>query len=179
MREMTKTYFTVAYWVSLILAIFFTITIAGIVLAIPLFIAQGKFAKAMVMTDEELVKNRGSLFGWGIFLSIVLAPSVIGLIVMLIFVIMVNNQIKNIEVGATEKVEKTFEETIKEGASSTWDTVKEGSKNVWNDIKGIFAGKPELEKQKEKLEELKKMKEEGVITEEEYNAKRKQILGIE
>jgi len=37
----------------------------------------------------------------------------------------------------------------------------------------------ELEKQKEKLEELKKMKEEGVITEEEYNAKRKQILGID
>ena len=175
---MTKNYFTVAYFVALIFGILFALTIAGIIFAIPLFMAAKRFKKAKDMSDEELVANRGSLFGWGIFTSIMLAPTFIGFIIMLIFVILVNNQIKNIELGNTEKTEKPFEETVKEGASKTWETVVSGSKTAWNDIKDAFAKKTDIEKQKEELEQLNKMKEEGIINEEEYEIKRKQILGI-
>ena len=178
MRSMTKTYFGVAYVVALIVAVLFSITIIGLVFGIPLFMAANKFKAAKDMSDADLVANRSTLLGWGIFTSIALAPTFVGLIIMLIFVILVNNQIKNIEVGDVEKTEKTFEQTVKDGAAATWDTVKSGTKTVWGDLKEAFAGKSELEKQKEELEKLNKMKEEGIITEEEYEIKRKQILGL-
>lgn len=178
MRDLTKTYFNVAYIIALVVGIIYSLTIAGLVFGIPLFMAAKRFKRAKDMSDADLVKNRSSLFGWGIFTSIVMAPTVLGLIIMLIFVIIVNNQIKNIEAGATEKTEKSFEQTVKEGASNTWDAVKSGTKSVWNDLKETFGSKSELEKQEEELEKLKKMKEDGIITEEEYEIKRKQILGL-
>lgn len=175
---MKNIYFTVAWIISLILGIIFTITIAGAILGIPLIIASTKFNSARKMNDEELVKNRGNLFGWGIFLAIVLAPSIIGLIVILIFVFMVNNYIKNLENGDMEKANKGFGETVKEGASKTLSGVKEGASKTWSGFKETFGIKSKLEKQKDQLAELQKMKEDGIINEEEYEAKRKQILGL-
>ena len=167
MKQMKNIYFTVAWIASLVLGIIFCLTLVGVILGIPLLIGASKFNSARKMTDEDLVKNRGNLFGWGIFLAIALSPSIIGLIIMLIFVFMVNNHIKNIESGDAEKVEKGFGETLKEGTSKTWSGIKEA-----------FGVKSSLQKDKDKLEELQKMKEEGIITEEEYEAKRKQILGL-
>lgn len=178
MRDMTKAYFTVAYIVALVVGIIYSLTIVGLIFGIPLFMASKRFKLAKDMSDADLVSNRSSLFGWGIFTALVMSPTVIGLIIMLVFVVLVNNQIKNIEAGATEEIEKSFEQTVKEGASNTWDAVKSGTKNVWNDLKDTFGGKSDLDKQKEELDKLNKMKEEGIITEEEYEAKRKQILGL-
>ena len=107
------------------------------------------------------------MFGWGIFLAIVLAPSIIGLIVMLILVFMVNNYITNLEQGNVEQANKGFGETVKEGTSKAWSGFKE-----------TFGIKSKLDKEKDELEKLQKMKEDGIITEEEYEAKRKQILGL-
>lgn len=165
---MTKTYFTVAWIVSLVAAIIYSVTIIGLILGIPLFIAMSKFKAAQEMEDSQLVENRKNLLGWGIFLSIVLAPTFIGLIVILVFVLMVNNQIKNIEEGNKEKTEKSF-----------GTTVKEGTKKAWEGLKETFSSKSDLQKEKDQLAELDKMKEEGIISEEEYNAKRKQILKID
>ena len=168
MKEMKNTYFTVAWIVSMVVGIIYCVTVIGAVIGVPLLIGMGKFNEARTMTDEELVKNRGSLFGWGIFASIALAPTIIGLIVLLIFVVMVNNYIKNIEEGKTEETSKGFGQTVKEGSSK-----------VWNGIKEVFKPKSDIEKQQEELEKLNKLKEQNLITEEEYQQKRKQILGIE
>ena len=167
MKQMKNIYFTVAWIISLILGILFCITFVGAIFGIPLLIAASKFNKARKMLDEELISHRGNLFGWGIFLAIVLSPTIIGLIVLLIFVIMVNNYIKNLEEGKLEEANKSFGQTVKDGASKTWGGVKE-----------TFGIKSKLEKQKDQIAELQKLKDDGVITEEEYEAKRKQILGL-
>lgn len=167
MKQMKNIYFTTAWIVSLVIGIIFSITIAGLILGIPLLIASSKFNRARKMTDDELIENRGNLFGWGIFLAIILTPSILGLIVALIFVFMVNNYISNLEQGNVEATEKSFGETVKDGTSKAWGGIKE-----------TFGFKSKLEKQKDELNELQKMKEDGIITEEEYEAKRKQILGL-
>lgn len=167
MHQFTKIYFKVAQIVSLILAILLSITIIGIIIGIPLFIASGKFKEFYTLTDEKLVERKNSILGWGIFLSIVLAPSIIGLIVMLVIVIMVNSYIGNIERGEIDKAHRTVGQTIQEGTSS-----------AWNSVKNTFKGKSDLDKQKEELAKLQKMLEENLITQEEYEIKRRQILGL-
>lgn len=157
MRETVKTYFQVAWIIALIVGIIYSISIIGLIVGIPLFIGCEKFKNAVDMNDKELVENRKNLLGWGIFLSIVLAPTIVGLVVMLLFVFLVNNHIKNIEEGKTDLAEKSLGETISSFFSSN---------------------KTEMSKTKRELEELQKMKEEGLITEEEYNAKRKKILDL-
>ena len=164
---MKNIYFTIFWIIGLVLGIIFSITVVGLIFGIPLLIASSKFKKARNMNNEELVANRSNLFGWGIFMAIILAPSIIGLIIALIFVFMVNNYIKDLELGNVEKTEKSFGETVKDGATKTWGGIKE-----------VFAGKSKVEKEKDELLKLQQLKEEGLITEEEYEAKRKQILGL-
>lgn len=167
MQQMTKIYFKVAQILSIVLGVIFSITIIGLILGIPLFIASGKFKNAHQMTDEELIENKNSILGWGIFLSIVCAPSIIGLIVIIIVVIMVNDYIGNLEKGDFEKANRSANQVLKDGASS-----------AWNDVKSTFSGKSDLDKQKEELKKLQQMLDENIITQEEYEAKRKQILGL-
>ena len=163
MKEASKIYFTAAWIVSLVVGILYSITFIGLLFGIPLFIASGKFNKAKDMTDEDLIKNRGNLFGWGVFLAIVLAPTVLGLIAALIFITLVNNYIVELEKGNVEVKDKSFGQTLVDSAKSVVGGAKEASGET-------------LE---QKLEELNKLKEKGVITEEEYQAKRKQILNID
>lgn len=169
MKETVNVYFVVARILTLIFGILYCITIFGAVLGIPLIIASGKFKKASNMTDEELVQNRSSLLGWGIFTAIVFAPTIVGLVVLLCLTIMVDNYIKNIELGNYEKNDKSFSETVESGVS-----------NTWNGIKNTFSsGNADIDKQKSDLKKLEKMREEGLITREEYEAMRKKILGID
>ena len=164
---MKNVYFTAGWIISLVLGIIFCITIVGALLGVPLLMASSKFKAGKDMSDEDLIKNRSNLFGWGIFLAIVLSPTIIGLIVMLILVFMVNKHIEDLEAGNEEEVNKGFGQTVKEGTGKAWAGIKEA-----------FGVKSSLQKDKDKLEELQKMKDEGIITEEEYEAKRKQILGL-
>ena len=167
MKQMKNIYFTIAWIISLIMGIVFCITFVGAIFGIPLLIASSKFNKARKMSDEDLVKNRANLLGWGIFLAIVLSPTIILLIVMLILVIMVNSYIKDLEAGRIEEANKSFGQAVKDGASKTWTGTKE-----------VFGVKSALEKQKAQLAELQQMREDGIISAEEYEAKRKQILGL-
>ena len=192
MKNTAKTYFVVIQILDLLLGLTYCIapiiiiiaTITGrmfllplvpllffavpfIVFAILLFKASSKFAKAGRFNDKELVEKRSNLLGWGIFSAIMLAPSVIGFIVLLVFVILTNNYILNLEKQLYNEEAKPFREYAKQGVT-----------NLVEDTKEIFGVKSEMEKQKEALTELKKWKEEGLLTEEEYNAKRKQILKI-
>ena len=168
MKSTVQLYFTVARILSLVVGILFCITVIGAIIGVPLIIASNKFKEASVMTDAELVKNRGSLLGWGIFVAIVFSPTFLGLIVLLLFAILVDNYIKNIELGQTAKNEATFVEVVESGANT-----------AWNEVKNTFSGKKtNIDKQREELEKLDKMREEGLITREEYEAMRKKILDI-
>lgn len=168
MKETSKLYFKVISIVDLVIAIILSITVVGLIIAIPLFIAYSKFNKASVMTDEELIKNRSSLFGWGIFSAIVLSPSVIGLIAIILIAVLVNNYIKDLEDGNFEKANKSFGEAVKAETS-----------NIVNNTKEAFGIKSGVDKEKAELEKLNKLKEEGLITEEEYALKRKKILNLD
>lgn len=167
MKEASKIYFTVAWIVAMITGAIYSLTIVGLIIGIPLFIGGSKFNYARGMSDDLLVKNRSTLLGWGVFFAVVLAPTVIGTIVVLVLALLVNDYIKNLEKGNYSMANRSFGESLKEGTASAWRETKE-----------VFSGKSDLEKERERLEELKKMKDEGVITEEEYEAKRKKILGL-
>ena len=157
MRNFTKTYFTVAQIVTLILGILLSISIVGLILGIPLFIASSKYKKFGQLSDEELIKVRNSVLGWNIFTAIVLSPSILGLIIVLILAVMINNYIKDLESGS-ENAEKSFSETLKDGTKNIFS-------GTVNSTKEIFNIKSNSTKLKEELEELKKLLDEGVITE--------------
>lgn len=167
MKEMTNIYFIVMRVITLIVGIIACITIIGAILGVPLIIASGKFRDASLMNDSDLVAHRGSLLGWAIFSAIVLTPTILGMIAILVFAALTDTYIKNIEQGNAEKNDKTVKEFVVEGTANTVNEVKEAMKP-----------KSSLEKQIEEIKKLKAMKEEGLITDEEYEALRRKTLGL-
>lgn len=165
MRKFSKIYFKVNEIVDLVLAILFAITIAGIVFAIPFFLAWKKFNAAGTMTDAELIESKGALMGWGIFNSIVLLSTVVLGIIDIILVIMVNGFIDNLKQGKYAEAEKSFGQTI-----------KDGSKKAFEGTKDFFGIKDKNEKLEQDLTNLQSLKDNGILTEEEYQAKRQTII---
>lgn len=165
MRNFAKTYFKIIEIVDLIFAILFAITIAGIIFAIPFYFAYKKFKAAGNMTDAQLIESKGSIMGWGIFNAIIFSPTIIFLIVELILVFMVNGFIDNLEQGKYKEAEKSFGETVKDGA-----------KNAYEGTKDFFGIKDKNEKLAEDLSNLQTLKDNGILTEEEYNFKRQAII---
>ncbi len=168
MKSAVGVYFTVERIVALVIGILLCITIFGAIIGVPLIIASNRFGEASKMTDEQLVQKRGNLLGWGVFTAIVFAPTIIGLILLLCLTMMVDNYIKNIELGNVDQNQKSFAETVEMEAS-----------NAWNGLKNTFSNnRSDLDKQKAELQKLEAMREEGLITADEYDALRKKILGI-
>ncbi len=155
MRGVTKGYFIAMRIVDLIFAILLCITIIGLIFAIPLFMAANKFREASEMDTQYLILNKGSILGWGIFSAIVLSATVIGLIVILVFAIIANNYIDELQQNVNAA----------NAGGSTTATVSDAPKT----------NEGSEEKQ---LKDLKKMFDDGLITAEEYETKRKKILGI-
>lgn len=205
MKSTTKTYFVVMQILDLLLGILLCVapaivaimSIAGTVLtgfpisaiiviylpiifiAIFVFKASSKFKKARNYSNAELIAERKSLLGWGIFSAIMLAPSILGLVIILIFTILVNNYILDLERDEENKESETFGEVLGNSARSAGNVIKDGAKATVDGTKEVFGIKSEMQKQKEQLEELKSWKDEGFLTEEEYNLKRRQILNID
>lgn len=169
MKDMVHIYFTVARVLGLVFGIIFCITIIGAIFGVPMIIAGNKFRDASNMSSKELVENRSSILGWGIFLAIVFSPTFIGLVVLLVLAFMVDNYIRNIEQGCEELNEKSFADTVEDGASNAWQSVKEtfGGNRTTN-----------IDKQRAELKKLEKMREENLISKEEYETLRKKILGL-
>lgn len=168
MREFTKSYLKIMELLSLILGILCCITIVGVVIGVPLLISYKKFKQAANGDDTTLIQLRRTLFGWGIFNAIILAPSIIGCIIVFIIVYQVNKYILDLENGNVENTIKTFGESLKDSAT-----------NAVAETKSIFNVKSKLDKEQEQLVKLKSLKDEGLLTEEEYEAKRRQILKID
>ncbi|MBE5745920.1 MAG: SHOCT domain-containing protein [Clostridiales bacterium] len=187
MRGFSKGYFIAVFIMSLLMAI--TGIIGGLILlgmaftipygmgvylliAVPVVIigifsilACVKFIKAISMTDEELVKQRKKILGYGIFIALVYSATLFGLIVILICAISVNKQIKNIENGNLDKANRTFGAAVKDSAQSVVDGTKE-----------VIGIKSKTERLKEDIAELKSLLDMGIITEEEYNIKRSDLV---
>ena len=156
------------------------------------FIASRKFKKAKRCTDEELYARKGSLLGWGIVSSIItLAIFGMGTYVVLPLVIVNHVFLVNLEKKAkqsnqqpeAEKVGVATEVVVEEPKEKVdertfGEKVKSGATNVVDGTKDVLGIKTPAEKLKEQLLALKSLKDEGLITEEEYEAKKKKILGI-
>ena len=139
MKDFTKIYFVVAWVVSLILGIFYSITLIGLIVGIPLFICMSKFKAASKMKDDELIAKRKNLLGWGVFLAVMLAPTILGLIIALILVLLVNNYICDLEKGNLDSANKSFSQTIKDGAKKMVGTSLEDK------LKELVEHNPSLE----------------------------------
>ena len=170
MKGFVRSYFKVMQVIDMIIGIIMCITIGGLIFGIPLIISSKKFGKAYKASDQELIQMRGNLFGWGIFNAVILIGSIIGFIIVLCLVCSVNNEIKRYEASLVNGEE--FKQ------ASIGQIVKDGAKKTVEDTKEVFGIKSKLDKQQEQLQKLGKMKADGLITEEEYNAVRKKILEI-
>lgn len=165
MKNFTRGYFTTMRILDLIAGILFCISLAGLILGVPLIISSIKFKNFRKMTDEELVSAKGKVLGWGIFNMIIFAPTILGFLIMLIIVVAVNNYISNLQKGDHAKADRSFGETIKYGA-----------KNLVQGTKDVIGIKSNSEKLKKNIDELKMLKEQGIITEEEFNKKRSELI---
>lgn len=145
-----------------------------IVIAILMLKTSKLYAKTSQMDDEFLKANKGRILGWGIFFAIAFAPTFIFFVVSLVFVILANNYINKLIDGTAYNENKTFGQTVKQGATS----LVTGTREVWQDSK-TNAEVHELENMQQSLKKLSEMKELGYLTEEEYQAKRKKILKID
>ena len=153
MSEFSKTYFKVMDILALILGIIMCVTIIGAVFGVPLIIAHNKFKEASEASQDQLIEMRGALFGWGIFSAIAMSGTIFGLVIIIVCASKVDQEIRDLENGV-----------VNDGFSQT--------------IKNVFTPKTNTEKQRDQLVELQKMKDDGLITEEEYENMRKKILGI-
>ncbi|MGN1222396.1 MAG: SHOCT domain-containing protein [Christensenellales bacterium] len=198
MRNFTKTHFVIVRIVSLIeaiiafigLAVLFSLgiflfhdpytyisvillicIIPDIVLAILLLKTSKVYKLASKMDAEFIKQNKGRITGWGVFFSIVLAPTILLFIVAIVCVILANNYMQDLIDGKVD--EKTFGQAVKSGATN----VATGSREVLQDSKHN-AELNELENLQQSLAKLGELKQTGLITEEEYQAKRKKILGL-
>ena len=144
--------------------------IAFAVIMAYLFSASNVFKKAKKYNNYELVESRKKLFGYGIYTAIVCAPSILGMIVILVFAIYTNDNI--LELSSTYKAPEV--------GSQKGTEVKEKvevKKEVKTKPKAVKAD-GEAEKLLVQFDVLKEMKEQGLLTEEEYLEKRKELLGM-
>jgi len=123
--------------ITLVLGIFYSITIIGLIVGVPLIIGGSKFIGYSNMTDERIIEEKNSILGWSIFF---LFFTVIGGILGLIYYFSIN--------GSMNKVSSVI-------------------KNISHDTKYL-----------EELEKLKELYDKDIITKEEFEAKKKQILDL-
>lgn len=161
MKDFVKTYATVMYIVGLVIGIILCVTVVGAIIGIPLIIGSNKFKIAKDASTSELVEMRSSLLGWGIFYSIVVAGSIFGFICILVCSIMVNKYLSGVEDGTLQE-NISLSQFANRSEETTGATQEDSAQSI-----------------KDKLKEIDDLYEEGVITKEEYEAKRKKILDID
>ena len=127
-------------------------------LGIYCFMAGARYFNWATLSDTELYNYKNSLRNWGIFVSIIGFP--IGLISLIPFIKMGNNPVVS-NVAKETKEDKQRRSESQEKAEEIGITVKQAEEP-----------KSEHENQtskEETIEKLNKFKEDGLITEEEFN----------
>lgn len=144
-----KTYFTVMGILMLTIGILLCITLIGAIVGIPLIIGSASMRKAVDYNQKQLKENNTTLLVWGIIFGVFTLPVGVAAI---IFACLVYSEINKDMVDGKVVVD------IKPSSNST--------------------STKETEEIKKKLSALEQLKNDGIITEEEYKEKRKKILDI-
>ena len=183
MRNIAKSYFTIIGVINLVAGMIWCLTIIGSIIGIPLMIAAKKLSSAVKMSDDELVARRANILKWGMVSAIFAPIPVAGTIIIFIFALIANSFILKLESGKIEEANRTLGEVVKDGTKEVVKIVKDGTKEVVIDAvkeaKELFKSKPQTQVEIEQLEGINKMKEDGIITQEEFEIKRKRILNVE
>lgn len=64
---MEKTLFKVTGYIALIMGIFYSITIIGLIIGIPLIIGGNKFIAYSEYANNDLIENKSNILFWSIF----------------------------------------------------------------------------------------------------------------
>lgn len=93
------------------------------------------------------------------------------------------NVLPEVDLSFSEKLAKSVKnssEKLAEGMKSGARTVGSGLTNAFNKVKSgmQIKKKPEIDEAIEAIEKLAKLKEAGILTEEEFNHKKKELLGM-
>ena len=126
--------------------------VVTIIASIFMIVGAVKMKEAMAFDDTTLYNRRGALLGWAIYLGI---ATLMAGVVTIIFACIMNDKILKLADG-----------------SPNGPTVQNATATPFNENNNDYSI------QKEKLQKFKELFDEGIITESEYEAKRKQILGL-
>jgi len=118
-----------------------------------MIVGATKMKEAMEFDDTTLYNSRGALLGWAIYLGI---ATLIAGVVTIIFACLMNDKILKLAEGSTSN------SNVQDATATPFRENNNSNFNI----------------QKEQLEKYKNMYNDGTITESEYEAKRKQILGL-
>lgn len=171
-----RNYCQVIYIVYLIIGILYTITIIGAVVGIPLIMGANKFKSAKEKPIDQVLPMRNSLFVWGIVFGILTIP--VGALT-IYFAVKANSFLEavaqnNPELALSSSAQNQAGNNGQVQEKSFGQNVKDFSKKTVEGVKGTFG----IKSKSQKLEELKKLFDEGTITKDEYDALRKKVLGI-
>lgn len=152
MENKNKVWYIISAVIGILAGISYALTLILIPLAIYCFIGAKKYLDLAECSEGELTKHKQSLTNWAIYFSIVAFP--FGLISIAPACLISNN----VTVSNVETHEFKTETTEAEQHTEKREPVK----NELSDL--------------ETLEKLKKLLDEGLITEEEYERAKKEVL---
>ena len=145
MRNKNKGWFIALSIIGYILTVCYCFTLVFIPIAIYCYIGAKKYSSLAEMSDVEVARHDKSITNWAIFFSIVGFP--IGLI-SIIPAILVGNNVTVSDIKSDKEPQGFSAQTVQETEK------REPVKNELSDL--------------ETLEKLKKLLDEGLITQEEY-----------
>lgn len=170
-----RSYCYVIYIIYLIVGIFCCLSIVGAIIGIPFILGAMKFKEVKDMPMTQILPMKNSLFTWGVLFGIFTLP--VGALT-IIFAVKANSFLEavvsnnpNLQVSSpAQNIARNSEVNGKNFGES----VKDFSKKTVDGVKDTFG----IKSKSQKLEELKKLYNEGTITKDEYDALRKKVLGI-
>lgn len=114
---MNKTLLKVAGIVAIIIGVFCSITIVGLIVGIPMIIGGIKFNDYSKMSDEELEQNKDNVLIWTIvFLFINQISGILGLVAYLLNEASKSNYVKNMKQNTKydelERIKKLYDDKV-------------------------------------------------------------------
>ena len=83
---MDKSIFKAAGIIAIVIGAFYTITIFGAIIGIPLIIGGSLFIDYSKLSDKEIKEKKGSILGWSIFFILFsFIPGVLGIVGYILF----------------------------------------------------------------------------------------------
>jgi len=158
MNNKNSVFCTINGVIGFIAGISYAFTLILLPIAIYCFIGAKKYIDCAGLTDSELAMHKKSLVNWAVFFSIFAFP--IGLL-SIIPALKADNNVSVTDIKI---------ETTKVNPAPKTDEVKQETQKPKEEAKSDLSASDTIEK-------LKKFLEDGLITEEEFNRAKSEILG--